>query len=326
MEGGGLAGRADDGSLPIIYSSEAGAYFADLLSTQLNIPRGNVIHKVFGDGEDYYRINIEDRNSLVGRDVILVCPTNDDKDFLELQRVGYGLASMGTRRRIFCIPYMGYSTMERAVLPGEIVSAKTNICMMSSIPSTGMGNTFLFLDLHVQGLLHYFEGPCVRTELYAEDVLKEGVRQLNLENFMFASADLGRPKWVESFARHFLTDIAFIRKSRSFETTQINDVIGEVAGKNVIIYDDMTRSAGTLISAAMKYLECGALSVYALLSHLALNNEKIVDLVEESPLVKVIGTNSHPMSQHPRVKASSKFVILDVSPTYASVLKNHFLK
>jgi len=91
---------------------------------------------------------------------------------------------------------MGYSTMERAVLPGEVVSAKTNICMMSSIPSTGLGNVFLFLDLHVQGLLHYFEGPCVRVELYAEEVLVNGVKSLGLEKFMFASADLGRPKWV----------------------------------------------------------------------------------------------------------------------------------
>jgi hypothetical protein len=162
----------------------------------------------------------------VGVDVIFVCPTASDRDFLELQRVGYALAkygllssfqqrmprdsdgapvfvyvSYGTRRRIFCVPFMGYSTMERAVHPGEIVSAKTNICMMSSIPSSGMGNCFLLLDLHVEGLLHYFEGPCIRVELYAEQVLLEGIRALDLTNFMFASADLGRPKWV-CFVQH----------------------------------------------------------------------------------------------------------------------------
>jgi len=93
---------------------------------------------------------------------------------------------------------MGYSTMERAVHAGEIVSAKTNICMMSSIPSSGLGNVFLFLDLHVEGLLHYFEGPCNRVELYAEQILLDGIRQLGLPSFMFASADLGRPKWVSS--------------------------------------------------------------------------------------------------------------------------------
>lgn len=86
--------------------------------------------------------------------------------------------------------------MERAVHPGEIVSAKTNICMMSSIPSSGLGNVFMLLDLHVEGLLHYFEGPCVRVELYAEQILLDGIKALGLTDFMFASADLGRPKWV----------------------------------------------------------------------------------------------------------------------------------
>ena len=130
---------------------------------------------------------------------------------------------------------------------------------------------------------------------------------------------------MESFARQFNTDIAFIRKSRHFETTQINDVIGNVKGQHVIIYDDMTRSAGTLISAAEKYLECGALSVYAILSHLALNSPEIVDKIEKSPIMQLLATNSHPMSQHPRVKACSKIKILDVSPVYARVIQDHLL-
>jgi len=130
---------------------------------------------------------------------------------------------------------------------------------------------------------------------------------------------------VESFARQFSTEIAFIRKTRSFEETKIADVIGDVKGKHVIIYDDMTRSAGTLIAAANKYLECGALSVYALLSHLALNNDAIVEKIEASPLVKVIATNSHPMSMCDRVTKSSKFIILDVSPVFARTIQDHLL-
>ena len=98
------------------------------------------------------------------------------------------------------------------------------------------------------------------------------------------------------------------------------DVIGDVKGKHVIIYDDMTRSASSLIQAAEAYLERGASSVFAVLSHLALNSEAIADLLEKSPIRRIISTNSHPMSQSLKVKTSQKFIIKDVSPLFADAI------
>jgi hypothetical protein len=57
------------------------------------------------------------------------------------------LTLYSVKQRVFVIPFLGYSTMERAVLPGEIVTAKTNLRLLCSIPSTSQ-NVFLFLDLH----------------------------------------------------------------------------------------------------------------------------------------------------------------------------------
>ena len=172
------------------------------------------------------------------------------------------------------------------------------------------------LDLHVQGLLHYFEGPCTRLELYAESPLVDGLEALQLENFMFASADLGRPKWVQPFALRFGTALAFIRKNRNFDQTLVDDVIGDVMGKNVVIYDDMTRSANTLINAAKAYLERGALKVYAVLSHLAINSEAVAQKLIDSPIDKIVCTNSHPQSQGKLVQESSKFIVVDVAPVF----------
>lgn len=61
------------------------------------------------------------------------------------------------------------STMERQVLPGEVVTAKVNARIMSSIPNSKLGNIFVFMDLHVQSLLQYLEGPCVRAKLGLTD-------------------------------------------------------------------------------------------------------------------------------------------------------------
>jgi ribose-phosphate pyrophosphokinase len=179
------------------------------------------------------------------------------------------------------------------------------------------------LDLHTAGLVHYFEGECLRFELYAESVLTDAVKELGLSNFMFASADLGRPLWVETFAKKFGTSIAFVRKSRDFEETKIHDVIGNVNGKNVIIYDDMIRSGGSLVKAAHLYLEKGAIAVYAVASHLALTGMDAIVQLNCSSIQKVIATNSHPMSQHDSIVDSlpNKYVVKDVSHLFVDAIK-----
>ena len=80
----------------------------------------------------------------------------------------------------------------------------------------------------------------------------------------------------------------------------------------------MTRSGGTLINAAEAYLANGAVRVSAVLSHFALQDETAIERMITTPAISTcISTNTHPASQHPRVKASSKIIILDVGSTFA---------
>eukprot|EP00004_Rigifila_ramosa_P013383 TRINITY_DN2952_c0_g1_i2.p1 TRINITY_DN2952_c0_g1~~TRINITY_DN2952_c0_g1_i2.p1 ORF type:complete len:189 (-),score=36.30 TRINITY_DN2952_c0_g1_i2:569-1111(-) len=141
----------------VVFSTASGRYFAERLAATLGVPMGETIRKNFGDGESYYRVQLGSHTDLTDKDVVFVSATASDNDFLELIRVGSCLAALATRRRFFVIPFFGFSTMERAVLPGEIVTAKVNARMLSSIPNSGDGNYFMFLDLHVSGILHYFE-------------------------------------------------------------------------------------------------------------------------------------------------------------------------
>ncbi|OHT00064.1 Phosphoribosyl transferase domain containing protein [Tritrichomonas foetus] len=217
--------------------------------------------------------------------------------------------------------------MERAVHPGEVVTAKCTIQMLSSIGSVGNGNVFLLFDLHTAGLLHYFEGSCIRLEIYGQKVLTKALPLLNFDSktYMFASADLGRTAWVNAFARDNGTGVAFIRKMRIHVngkvSTQVCEVIGDVKDKHVIIYDDMTRTGGTLIHAAETYMEKGALSVDVMISHLALISEKEINAMLSSPIRKIVATNSHPKSQHPMILNNDKFVIIDCCPEFEECLE-----
>ena len=308
---------------PIVLSTDASSYFAQRVTEQL--PSSEIVsitRKNFGGGERYLRFNIhDDRMAFLGRDVIVVGSTPNDSDLAEICRIGSAVAKYGAHRVIYAIPFFGYSTMERAVKAGEIVTAKICARQLSQLPHGDNRNCFFLLDLHTPGLEHYFEGDCMRFQLYAETVLIDAIEKLGLSDFMFGSADLGRPIWVETFAKKFGTSLAFVRKSRSFETTQVETVIGDVAGQTVIIYDDMIRSAKTLIHAADAYIEQGASAIYAVASHLAFDDEAAIDRLEDSVIRMVIGTNSHPMSQHHKVVNSSKFVVEDVSHRFVDAIQ-----
>lgn len=312
----------------VIFSTESSRYFADLIAKRLGFAVTEIVSKPFGNGEQYYRLEIDDRTELFGKDVIFVGSTHTDEDIEMLYRVGCALAKFGTRRRIFVVPYLGYSTMERGTLPGEVVTAKTVMRKFSSIPNSGMGNVFLFMDLHVGGLVHYLEGDCIGFELYAQPILEEGIDSLEIPApFVFGSADLGRPSWVRTFAKKYGTRLVLVDKDREGERSSVTNVIGDVSGTAVVIYDDMLRSGGSFVHAAEAYRSHGATEMYGIVSHLALNNHMVVKLVDDSPIRKIVTTNTHPMSQTGAARNCAKLDIRDVSGVFSEqiikLLKNN---
>ncbi|MBU6389873.1 ribose-phosphate pyrophosphokinase-like domain-containing protein, partial [Patescibacteria group bacterium] len=122
-----------------IFSTQSSRYLAELIASRLSDTSRleRTERWAFDDGEQYYRLDIAGRTELMGRDAIFVSSTHTDHDLLEMYRVGCGLADHGTARRIFVIPYFGYSTMEREVQLGEIVTAKKNARLLSAMPNTG---------------------------------------------------------------------------------------------------------------------------------------------------------------------------------------------
>ncbi len=304
----------------IIVSTKASEYFAELLATKLSASITGVERKVFAGGEEYRRFENEFRMYWFGRDVIVAAGITNDYELLDVCRLGSAIAKSGAHRVIYIIPFEAYTTMERAVKPNEVVTAKITARQLSQLPHGDYRNCFLFLDLHTAGFIHYLEGECLRFELYAEEILTEAIGDLGLPNFMFGSADLGRPKWVKAFAKKFETRMALIDKSRDFQTTKVEQVIGDVRGMNVIIYDDMIRSAKTLVDAAHAYIDEGAVAVYAVASHAAFDNETAIQRLLSSRIKTTVITNSHPMSQHPLILNSRKFIVKDVSGMYVGAI------
>jgi ribose-phosphate pyrophosphokinase len=255
-----------------------------------NAQKGEVEVKYFPDGERYQRII----NTIRNQDIIIIGGTTNDNDTLELYDLACACAKYGAESITLFIPYFGYSTMERAVKNGEIVTAKTRARLLSSIPQM-QHFSIMMLDLHTEGLPHYFENHIRPIHLYAKPLIIEACHELAGNDFVLACTDAGRAKWVESLANDMQVNGAFVFKRRlSGENTEVTSINADVKNKKVIIYDDMIRTGGSLIKSAQAYKDAGATEIFAITTH-GLFSQNALPRIQSSGLFsKIVATNSHP--------------------------------
>lgn len=268
--------------------------------------KGEVLRKKFPDGERYQRL----LSCVEGREVVLIGGTISDEDTLELYDLAYAIAKYGARSLRIVIPFFGYSTMERATSYGEVVTAKTRARLLSAIPNTGIYLKYYLIDLHTEGITHYFEGDTTATHLHAKPLIIEAARHYGGSNFVLACTDAGRAKWVESLANEMGVAAAFVFKKRLGDShTIVTGINADVAGKTVVIYDDMVRTGGSLIQAGMAYRQAGAQRLFALTTH-GIFAQNCVERIHKSGLFeRLICTNTHANTQnylqHPFVEVKS---------------------
>lgn len=274
----------------LLFHTSAYKYMADQMMAEGRFKRGEIEVKYFNDGERYQRILSE----IEGRNVILVGGTVDDAATLELFDLASALVSYGAGSLSLVVPYFGYSTMERAVHPGEIVAAKSRARLLSAIPRSHKGNRIFLFDLHVQGIQYYFENELYPLHVYCKDIVEETARQYGGNDFVIASTDSGRAKWVESLANDLGVNAAFLLKRRlSGDHTEVSAINADVKGKTVIIYDDMIRSGSSIINAAKTYKQGGAADIYVITTHGIFTNNCVEKLKATGIINKLICTDSH---------------------------------
>ncbi|GAB4402226.1 MAG: ribose-phosphate pyrophosphokinase [Microscillaceae bacterium] len=279
----------------LVFSTRKYAYLRDQLLALGDYIPGQVEVKNFPDGERYQRI----LNEIEGEEVILLGGAVSDEDTLEIFDLACAMEKYGAKSLTLVVPYFGYSTMERAVRSGEVVTAKTRARLFSAIPHTGRGNRILLFDLHSEGLPHYFEGNLRPVHIYCKPMVIEAARQYGGQDFILACTDAGRAKWVESLANDMGVRAAFVFKKRlSGEDTAITGINADVQGQKVVIYDDMIRTGGSLMQAARAYREAGASHIYAITTHGLFTNEALRKIQQSGLFEGICSTNTHFLAHH----------------------------
>lgn len=275
----------------LIFSTRRYAYLQRRLLSYPGFEAGETIVKKFPDGEIYQRI----LSNVDSREAIIIGGTISDEDTLELFDLACSVVNYGAGSLTLVVPYFGYSTMERAVKHGEVVKAKSRAILFSAIPETALGNKLLLMDLHSEGLPHYFEGALRAKHVYCKTIIIEAARSLGGDHFVLASTDAGRAKWVESLANDLGVNAGFVLKRRvQGDETQITAISADVLGKNVVIYDDMVRTGGTLVEAAYAYKRAGARDITVIATHGLFVNNALQRIRDCGIIRQVVCTDTHP--------------------------------
>jgi ribose-phosphate pyrophosphokinase len=302
---------------PLLLAIAPYQYLVDDLARLTGLPEVRVDRRYFPDGERYLRL----LDDVTDRDILLVGGTIDDAATLELYDLACAVVKHGARRLSLIIPYFGYSTMERAVKPGEVVTAKTRARLLSAIPPSAFGNRVFLLDLHSEGIPHYFEGELTAFHVYGRPIVVEAARRLvgHRDGFVLACTDAGRAKWVESLANELGVPASFVFKRRlDGERTEVTAVSAQVQGQDVVIYDDMIRTGGSLLNAARAYQAAGARRLFVITTHGLFPGEALARLEESGLFAGIVATDSHPRA---RQLAGTSLQIERIAPLLAQALK-----
>jgi len=272
-----------------IFTGTAHRGLAESICNYLDVPLGDASVSSFPDGETFVKIN----ENIRGRDVFIVQPTcpPTNQNLMELLILVDAARRSSAARITAVIPFFGYARQDRKDQPRVPITAKL---VANLIVAAGV-NRVLTMDLHAQQLQGFFDIPV--DHLYALPVIMQYLGEKNLTNLTVVSPDVGGVKMASAYAQALKAGLAIVVKRRISATeTEALHVIGEVEGKNVLIVDDLTETAGTITNAAKILRGLGALNIYAGVSHTVLT-VLAVERLRKSEIKELITTDSTPINE-----------------------------
>ncbi len=281
----------------VLISGTAHTKLSEAVSKCLSIPLADAHVGRFPDGE----IDIKVNDDIRGADCFILQPTcppvNDNWAELLLLLDTLRRASAG--RVTAVMPYFGYARKDRKDEGRVPISAK----VVANTLATNGCDRVVTLDMHAAQIQGFFDIPV--DHLYAKPVLIGYVQDRGLGDLTVVSPDVGGLKMSDAYAKALDAPLAIVGKRRISATkVEAINVIGEVEGRDVLLIDDMTETAGTLCAAADLLKEHGAKRIFAGVSHGVLG-EIGQQRLKDSVIEELITTDSTPMAKGPKVTTLS---------------------
>jgi len=268
-----------------LFCGNSNPRLASDIANYLNISLGKASVRRFADQE----IFVEIHENVRGKDVFILqstsYPTNDH--LMELLIMTDALRRSSAWRITAVIPYFGYARQDRKPGPRTPISAK----LVANLITKAGASRVLTLDLHAGQIQGFFDIPT--DNLYAVPVISRDIRtNYSTDNVMVVSPDVGGVVRARALAKRIDSPLAIVDKRREQPgESEVMNIIGEVAGKDCLLFDDIVDSGGTLCNAAEALLAQGAKSVTAYITHGVLSSGAITR-ISSSKLKELVITDS----------------------------------
>jgi len=290
-----------------IFAGRASKELAVRIAKSYGATLGDIQYATFSDGE--FQVSFEE--TVRGQDVFIVQSTMPPSDNLfELLLMVDAAKRASARKIIVVVPYFGLARQDRKDKPRVAIGAKlvANMMMAAGI------DRIMTMDLHADQIQGFFEVPV--DHLYGSTIFSSEIEKLNTGNLIMAAPDAGGAKRANSYAKRLDVGLAICHKQRkkANEVAEMT-VIGDVAGKDVVLVDDMCDTAGTLTKAADLFIEKGANSVKAFCTHAVLSGPAY-DRITNSKITELIVTDTIPLKQkHDKIR------VLSVAELFGDVIR-----
>ena len=286
---------------------------AKAMAEYLKVELTNATIRRFSDNE----IFVEVKENVRGEDVFLIqstsYPANDH--LMELMIMLDALRRASASRVTAVIPYFGYARQDRKPGPRTPISAK----LVANLITEAGADRVLTVDLHAGQIQGFFDIPV--DHLYSRPVVVDDIKEHfpDVKNVMIVSPDVGGVVRARSLAGKINADLAIVDKRRERNNqSEVMNIIGDVEGRDCIMFDDIVDTAGTLCNAAEAIKKAGAKSVSAYVTHGVLSGPAI-ERVEKSVLKSLVVTDSIAATE--AAKKCKNLRILPIAPLLAEAVQ-----
>ncbi|AUC99212.1 phosphoribosylpyrophosphate synthetase [Bradyrhizobium sp. SK17] len=251
---------AKNGSIKLVAGNSNPALAQDI-AKGLGIELTKAVVRRFADME----IFVEIQENVRGSDMFILqstsFPANDN--LMELLIITDALRRSSARRITAVIPYFGYARQDRRSGSRTPISAK----LVANLIAHAGVDRVMTLDLHAGQIQGFFDIPT--DNLFAAPLMVRDIRErFDLAKVMVVSPDVGGVARARGLAKRINTPLAIVDKRRERPgESEVMNVIGDVAGYNCILVDDIVDSGGTLVNAAEALIAHGAKEVSAYITH-----------------------------------------------------------
>jgi ribose-phosphate pyrophosphokinase len=286
-----------------IFTGNAHPALANAICDSLEMPMGQCEVFEFSNENIFVRI----LDNVRAKDVFIVQPLSSpvNRSVMELLIMIDAFKRASAGRITAVLPYYGYGRSDKKDQPRVPITAR----LLANLIETAGADRLLTVDLHAGQIQGFFNIPV--DELTALYILSRYFKERDLSEVTVLATDVGDAKRARNIARQLDTPLAVVDKERIGNEERVSalSLIGDVAGRHVIIPDDEIDTGGTILAAAKIALDRGAKSVTAACVHPILS-DRAVEKICGSEIQELVVTDTIPISPQ---KRHEKVTVLSVA-------------